>query len=199
MSDNIQDFYKKEFSEINPSPEFLNNLTDTLKNEQANSQRRHFSLAKIISAAAAVVLIAGIGGTKIYMDRSQKDHPSTTDVSDVDIKLHPAEVSGMKPVSRPDADYSQYAEWLCQRYDSGELDYIKVNDTNIFTDVPEADMSEAEKLFELLADSQPADGSPNGTEKYYMLVFSDSTVEKLIVTDDKFIEISGKNIFFEKK
>ena len=199
MSDELKEKYQKDFSQIAPSPEFLERLTVTLEQEQTSAKRKSFSVAKLIPAAAALVLILGAGGN--YLSLSGKNHSSQSSASipdTPDINLNQATTGGMKSFSYS-ADAENYADALCSKINSGELVSIKINTDNNFTSVPDGDISEADKITELLSESELTESCPNGEKIYYMLVFSDGSVEKLIVTDEKFTEVSGKNIFFQKK
>ena len=199
MSDELKEKYQKDFSRVTPSPEFLGRLTAELEKEQALAKRKKFSAAKLIPAAAALVLILGAGGTYLSLSGGKHSPPDSPELSDIsDINLNQSTTGGLKPFSYS-ADASDYADMLCGKINSGELECIKINSSNNFTSVPDADLKEADKITELLSASELAESCPDGEKTYYMLIFSDGSVEKLIVTDGKFIEVSGKNIFFQKK
>lgn len=197
MSDKLKEQYQQEFSKITPSPEFLQRLTETLEQEQASSMRKSISFKKMLPIAASLVLLIGAGS--IYLNHSGKSQPHSGTAKTFDspeMNFHQAEVSGMKEFDIQ-ADAGSYAETLCSRLDSDELDYIKMNDTNNFTNTEASDFKEAEKIAKMLSDAELTDSCPDGEKMYYMLVFKDGSVEKIVVTDEKYIEISGKNICFK--
>ena len=199
MSDELKEKYQKDFSQINPSPEFLERLTIAVEQEQAALKRRKFSASKLIPAAAAFVLIFGAGGVYLGLSGKNPSASSNSEFSEApDLNLHQAEINSMHSFENS-ADAENYADMLLEKLSNGELDYIKVNNSNNFTSVSEAELSEADKITELLSDSELTESCPDGEKMYYMLVFKDESIEKLIVTDGKFIEVSGKNIFFQKK
>ncbi|MDO4944904.1 MAG: hypothetical protein Q4E74_06865 [Ruminococcus sp.] len=205
MSDMIKETYKKEIEQINPSAEFLSSLTDTLEKEQAERKRRKITRLKIMITAAACIT-AVLCGTLSFMN-SFNGGPATADAdsvssppkSEIEHKFDKADTDTMtsKPVNpstmfNEDMTAEQCAELFLDKAENGELSYIKVSDSNVFTSAQDND-EQKELLLDLMRTGKTTDSIPDGEKTYYMAVFTDGKIVKLIVTDGKYIEFSGIN------
>ncbi len=205
MSDTIKDTYKKEIEQINPSAEFLTRLTDNLEQEQAYRSRRKIIPLKIIISAAACIA-AVLCGALSFMSYSNHvpvsantDSIQSQSKSGIEHKFDNFDTDTI--TSRPintsslfndDMTAEQCAELFLEKVDNGELSYIKISDSNVFTSAPD-DSGQRDLLLDLLSSGKSADSIPDGEKTYYMAVFSDGQIVKLIVTDGKYIEFSGTN------
>lgn len=204
MSDMIKDRYKKEMEHITPSDEFLSGLSETLMQEQSGLRRRKINYMKIIVTAAACI-IAVLCGTLSFMNHLNKvpvseDTDSTLSKykSEVAHKFDNIDTNAItsRPVNSSslfddDMTAEQCARIFVDKADKGELSYIKVSDSNVFTTAQDNDDSQREELLDLLGTAKNADSVPDGEKVYYMAVFSDGKIVKLIVTDNKYVEFSG--------
>lgn len=204
MSDMIKDRYKKEMEHITPSAEFLSGLSETLKQEQNGLRRRKINYMKIVITAAACIT-AVLCGTLSFVNHlnnvpvsANTDSMLSQHKSDVDHKFDNIDTDTItsrhvNPSSLFDDDMTaeQCAKIFIDKADKGELSYIKVSDSNVFTSARDNNNSQRERLLDLLRSGKNADSVPDGEKVYYMAVFSDGKIVKLIVTDNKYVEFSG--------
>lgn len=204
MSDMIKDRYKKEMEHITPSDEFLSGLSETLMQAQSGLRRRKINYMKIIVTAAACITAVLCGTLSFVNHLNNVPASANTDStlskykSEVDHKFDNIDTNAI--TSRPVNSSSlfddnmtaeQCARIFVDKTDKGELSYIKVSDSNVFTSAQDNDDSQREKLLELLGSGKNSDSVPDGEKVYYMAVFSDGKIVKLIVTDNKYVEFSG--------
>ncbi len=205
MSDIIKNRYKKEFEQIKPSEEFLNNLTDTLENEQTHKKYSKIVFSKrIIAVTAAACIVTILCGAAIIsalagisMSENVNNRPSQS-YNNIEHRYENVETDTMpsKPVSPgmlfgDDMTAEQCAEIFMDKAGTEELSYIKVSDSNVFTSAQECDEEQKNLLFDLLDSGKNVDSIPDGEKSYYMAVFTDGKIVKLIVTDGRYLEFSG--------
>ena len=79
---------------------------------------------------------------------------------------------------------------LAQKLESS-LDYLSYGSENKFINAEKADAEKTEQIIMLLSSADESSEEITGTKLYYMAVFTDGTVAKFSITNEKYIEISG--------
>lgn len=210
MSDKIKSEYKNSFERIEPSEEFLSNLTQTLEKEQEKQkktkQRKIYRFRLISMAAACVIVILGLAAVFYFREKNtpQGSGKQLPDTEQLDNYTQRATDGSVQTLPIQNADWyndsltkESAPKALAQKLDSS-LEYLSYNSENRFVNAEHADAGQIEQLTALLAKAVESSGSVSGSKVYYMAVFTDGTVAKFSITDDKFVEISGDEKIYEK-
>lgn len=202
MSDLMKERYQQEFKQCRPSAEFLDAVTQEL--ERASAETKHKKITVQWTAAMAACLLALIVCSAVLFGRfsafeKQSENGESAEGQPNEIRnpldYLDAGIYNAKPIDSSSIfDENMTAEECAavflEKADGGELAYIKISDSNVFTSAWE-DGEQTESLFALLADGKNTDRIPDGEKLYYMAVFTDGKVVKLVVTDGKYLEFQG--------
>lgn len=196
MSDKLQSDYTRYMEEIEPSEEFLSQLTRTLEEEQP--RRRSAPWPKILPAAACLALL----GLILSLCLRQSD-PAAGNPSDP-INNYAGNTGDSQTLPfthrdwRDDSLTAESAPMALAEKMTASLEYLCCNDENIFTDAERANEDTVRQIRELLGSALPCGERPSGISRYYMAVFSDGTVATFSVTDTGYIRISGDDNVYKK-
>lgn len=213
MSDKIQNKYIEEYKDVKPSAEFLDRLTQTLEQEQANKKRSKIKMVRRVASIAACLVVAVAAGVLILHNTkpsSTGDASSTTDSSpdtpnssvnnSVNIYGDNTAISG-QPIKIDEWDTSsltpeEYADAMAQMLSSDSLSYILKSDSNSFVGADRISDDEIASLSEMFRNATLTDKADDSAERtYYMAVFEDGLIIKLSAVSDSYVEIPSKDVF----
>lgn len=213
MSDKIQNKYIEEYKDVKPSAEFLDRLTQTLEQEQANKKRSNIKMVRRVASIAACLVVAVAAGVLILHNTkpsSTGDASSTTDSSpdtpnssvnnSVNIYGDNTAISG-QPIKIDEWDTSsltpeEYADAMAQMLSSDSLSYILKSDSNSFVGADRISDDEIASLSEMFRNAALTDKADDSAERtYYMAVFEDGLIIKLSAVSDSYVEIPSKDVF----
>lgn len=210
MSEKFEKDYKKNGKQIEPSDEFRRRLTVMLEQEQnildakKNNKNKSTGIrTALLSAAACLVIVAGglvwFGLSSDPAMVVEGDSQSSND-SSVAVEVQPplaAEHSlnaakiGSGSWHNEGMTADECIDLLSARLsDSGDLLYLSVSDTNVFTGAEQADEIQVAELAELLSSAEESSETGGDEAVYYMAVFGNGDIVKVTVRDGKYIEIS---------
>ena len=213
MSDKIQNKYIEEYKDVKPSAEFLDRLTQTLEQEQANKKRSNIKMVRRVASIAACLVVAVAAGVLILHNTkpsSTGDASSTTDSSpdtpnssvnnSVNIYGDNTAISG-QPIKIDEWDTSsltpeEYADAMAQMFSSDSLSYILKSDSNSFVGADRISDDEIASLSEMFRNASLTDKAEDSAVRtYYMAVFEDGLIIKLSAVSDSYVEIPSKDVF----
>lgn len=213
MSDKIQNKYIEEYKDVKPSAEFLDRLTQTLEQEQANKKRSNIKMVRRVASIAACLVVAVAAGVLILHNTkpsSTGDASSTTDSSpdtpnssvnnSVNIYGDNTAITGQQ-IKVDEWDTSsltpeEYADAMAQMLSSDSLSYILKSDSNSFVGADKISDDEIASLSEMFKNATLTDKADDSAERtYYMAVFEDGLIIKLSAVSDSYVEIPSKDVF----
>lgn len=196
MSDRLRSDYTRYMEEIEPSQEFLSQLTRTLEEERP--RRRRTLWPRIVPVAACLALL----GLILWFYPRQTDPAVTVPSDPISDYAGNAGDSQTLPFThrdwRDDSLTAESAPMALAEKMTASLEYLCCNEENKFTDAERADEDTVRRVIKLLGDALSCGESPSGIPRYYMAVFSDGTVATFSVTDQGYIRISGDDGVYKK-
>ena len=181
---NFKDEYKRDYSQIEADDAFKNQLAEKM-NKTAPAKINIKMVTTIVSAAAVVALIIGIGSIKpaemktdIAIKGETAVSQSLTDgLFELDVWYGSAESD--------EEIYAAFAELM-----SGEgLETLYCSDDSTFDDVDILDIAEMNRLAEKLVAAVHTDEETDGMEKRCMAVFSSGEIVKFSLWDNDIVKL----------
>lgn len=217
MSDKIQNKYIEEFKDIKPSAEFLDRLTLTLEQEQANKKRSKIKMVRRVASIAACLVVAVAAGVLIMNNTkpsstgkdsssvdSSAENPNGTINNSVNIYGDNTAISG-QPIKIDEWDTNslspeEYADAMAQMLSSDSLSYILKSDSNSFVGADRISDEEISSLADMFENATLTDKADDSAERsYYMAVFEDGLIIKLSTVSDSYVEIPSKDVYLSVK
>ncbi len=213
MSDKIQNKYIEEYKDVKPSAEFLDRLTLTLEQEQANKKRSNIKMVRRVASIAACLVIAVAAGVLILNNTkpsstgeassttdSSADTPNSSVNNSVNIYGDNTAITGQQ-IKVDEWDTSslspeEYADAMAQMLSGDSLSYILKSDSNSFVGADRISDGEIASLSDMFKNATLTDKADDSAERtYYMAVFDDGLIIKLSAVSDSYVEIPSKDVF----
>jgi len=176
---NFKDEYKRDYSQIAVDDAFRNQLAEKM-NKAAPAKINIKMITTVVSVAAVVALVIGVGVFKPHEDGSEialkGDTVSTSSLTeglfDLDTWYGTAETD--------EEIYAAFAELMS----GGTLETLYCSEENTFDEDDILNIDEATSLAEKLAAAVPTDETVGDDAKRCMAVFSGGEIVKFSISDN---------------
>jgi len=212
---NFKDEYKKAVDTIVPDEQFIEKLSEKMKQEQGEPKhiRRKANWKPLVAAAClCVVVLAGV--TVSWINGKNKGKPESMSVSIGNTTEKPTEVpttgekdnnqnlfAGTQWYQEGDSAENILKDFVGRLLDSSQVETVYKNTENTFAEdmsISEAEVRALAEKIEVgsLLEENPAD---IGNNEYYMAEFKNGDIIKFILTDTGYFKFQDLEFIFRCK
>ena len=189
---NFKDEYKRDYANIATDEAFRNQLAEKM-NKTAPARNNIKMITTVVSAAAVVALIIGIGTL----------NPAEKEI-DIAVKGETAVSHSLtEGLFEPDVWYGSaetddeiYAEFV-RLISDGNLETLYCSDNSTFDDADILESTEMNELAEKLAAAERTEKAADGTEKRCMAVFRGGEIVKFSLWNDEIIKLDDCDMVYK--
>ncbi len=189
---NFKDEYKRDYAQITTDEAFRSQLAEKM-NKTAPAKVNIKMITTVVSAAAVVALVIGIGTLKPVEKETDISVKGETVASQ-------SLTEGLFGVDTwygdAETDEEIYAEFA-KLMSGGSLETLYCSDDSTFDDADILDSTDMNGLAEKLAAAEQTEKSVNGTEKRCMAVFSGGEIIKFSLWNDEIVKLDDCNKVYE--
>lgn len=189
---NFKDEYKRDYAQITTDEAFRSQLAEKM-NKTAPAKVNIKMITTVVSAAAVVALVIGIGTLKpaekeidiVVKGETATSQSLTEGLFDIDVWYGSAETD--------EEIYAEFSRLMSDR----SLDKLYCSDDSTFDDTDILDITDMNRLAEKLASAEQTEKAVNGTEKRCMAVFSGGEIVKFSLWNDEIVKLDDCDKVYE--
>lgn len=176
---NFKDEYKRDYSQIAVNDAFRNQLAEKM-NKAAPAKINIKMITTVVSAAAVIALVVGVGVLKPHEDGNEIALKGET-VSTSSLTEGLFDLDAWYGMAETDEEiYAAFAELMSD----GTLETLYCSEESTFDDEDIMDTDEAAALAEKLAAAVPTDETVGDDAKRCMAVFGGGEIVKFSISDN---------------
>lgn len=176
---NFKDEYKRDYSQIAVNDAFRNQLAEKM-NKAAPAKINIKMITTVVSAAAVIALVIGVGVLKPHEDGNEIAMKGET-VSTSSLTEGLFDLDAWYGMAETDEEiYAAFAELMS----GGTLETLYCSEESTFDDEDIMDTDEAAALAEKLAAAVPTDETVSADAKRCMAVFGGGEIIKFSISDN---------------
>ena len=176
---NFKDEYKRDYSQIAVNDAFRNQLAEKM-NKAAPAKINIKMITTVVSAAAVIALVVGVGVLKPHEDGNEIAMKGET-VSTSSLTEGLFDLDAWYGMAETDEEiYAAFAELMSD----GTLETLYCSEESTFDDEDIMDTDEAAALAEKLAAAVPTDETVGDDAKRCMAVFGGGEIIKFSISDN---------------